>query len=45
MESADVRDTGDALFIPMRWGGGSGSDKTYRGRRREEQARPSWARW
>lgn len=45
IESADIRDTGDTPFTPMRWGGGSGSEETYHGRRREERAPPSWPRW
>lgn len=44
MESADVRDANDVPIAFTRWGGRSGSVKTYHGRRRERREWPSWSR-
>ena len=40
-ESANIRDHSDTKIALTRYGGGAGSVKTYRGRRR---GRPSWSR-
>jgi hypothetical protein len=44
-ESADARDRNHTHIAFARYGGQSGSVKTYHGRKCEEQAPPSWTRW
>lgn len=44
-KSADVRDYNHTKTAFTRCCGDSGSEKTYHGRKCEQQERPSWTRW